>query len=170
LVIRQQRTVVALALAGLVLASQAGAQPPEPAPRGAVQFGVGLLELAHAEVGVFVIPTLTIEGMLAWNGVFGSRFGAGLSYALGPASPGQPPRHALLVGARVMMASDFAFDSHGDDLSSYAITPVGYQFVARNGFLLRAAAGPVFTRERSAQGHRLQVGGPFITVSAGRWF
>ena len=61
------------------------------------------VELAHVEGGVFLTPRLSVDGMLSWNGVFGSRYGLGLTYAFGPLQGGRPPRHALLVGSRVEM-------------------------------------------------------------------
>jgi hypothetical protein len=144
---------------------------PTRRPLGFVQAGMGLVEIVHAEAGVFVTPRLTLEAMAAWNGVFGSRLGGGITLALGHALAGRPPRHGWLLGARVMLAGDLAFDSHGDDLSSYAMLPVGYGFFADNGFYFRAAAGPVLARERSdGGGHEFSIGGPFVTAAVGFWF
>jgi hypothetical protein len=143
--------------------------------RGYLHAGIGLIEVAHLQGGAFLTPRLTVEGMLAWAAVFGNRFGGGLTYAIGPASPGRPPRHALLIGARVMLDSRLAFDSYGDDASSYFVTPIGYGFLANNGFSLRVGVGPVIGRQRRVSPeqttrHEWYISGPFFTASAGFWF
>jgi hypothetical protein len=144
-----------------------------------VQAGSGLTEFAHAEAGVFLVPRLTLEAMVAWQGVYGMRYGGGLMYAFGPAEDGRPPRHALLVGARLMLNSTASFDSHGDDLSSYAVVPVGYGYRHDSGFYLRATIAPILLRERKDQpdgsggvtvAHDWTVGGPMINVAAGLTF
>lgn len=141
-----------------------------------VQAGVGLTELAHLEGGVFLGPHLSLEADVAWSGVFGARYGGGLIYAIGHAQGARPPRHALLVGARLMLNSDATFDSHGDELSSYGVVPVGYGFLADSGFYLRATVGPTIVRERTSRdsgagvpviGHELSVAGPMFNVAAG---
>ncbi len=139
-------------------------------PHGYVHAGIGLLEIAHLQAGGFLTPRLTVDGMMASLGVFGAHFGGGLTYAIGPTSPGRPPRHALLLGARVMLNADASFDSHGDDLTSYIVAPIGYGFLANNGFSFRVAVGPVIDRERKADSHAWTIGGPFLTASAGYWF
>jgi hypothetical protein len=171
-----------LSFATLTLARPPAAHADATAPsaeikraHGYVHAGVGLIEVAHLQGGAFLTSRLTVDGMVAWAGVFGSRFGGGLTYAIGPASPGRPPRHALLIGARVMLDEKMTFDSHGDDASSYFVTPVGYGFLADNGFSLRIGVGPVFGRERQdgpPQNIRRAwyISGPFVTASAGFWF
>jgi hypothetical protein len=135
-----------------------------------VRFGLGFVELAHVSVGVFFTPWLTAEAMLSWEGVHGTHFGAGLFYAIGAAEADRPPRHALVVGVRVMMAGSFRFDSHGDDLSSYVVTPVGYGYMSSSGLCFQGTAGPLFTRQREDDGgHHLGVG-VAVTASIGRWF
>ena len=164
------------------------AQTTAPAASGAttksvhafVQAGTGLTELAHAEAGVFLAARLTLEAMVAWEGVYGGRYGGGLMYAFGRAPDGRPPRHALLVGARLMLNSTASFDTHGDDLSSYGVIPVGYGYRADSGFYLRATVAPVLARERkdvpptgtgaATFDHQWSVGGPMINVAAGLTF
>jgi hypothetical protein len=135
-----------------------------------VEVGVGFLELAHFGIGVFLSNWLTCQAQVSWNGVYGNRFGAGCTYAVGAAEPDRPPRHALLVGARVMMATSFTFDSHGDELSSYVVIPIGYGFATASGFVLQATVGPGLIRSRTDGGHRLGLAGPFATLAVGRWF
>jgi len=139
-----------------------------------VQVGSGLVEFAHAEVGVFLTARLTLEAMAAWDGVFYSRYGGGLMYSFGHAPEGMTPRKALLVGARLMLNSTASFDSGGDELSSYVLVPVGYGYRGDSGFYLRATLAPVITRERSngtSNGgpieHHWAVGGPMLDVSVG---
>jgi hypothetical protein len=139
--------------------------------------GVGLPEIAHAEAGVFLGSHLSLEAMVAWDGVYGGRYGGGLMYAIGHAGLNRPPRHALLVGARLMLNDSATFDSHGDDPSSYGVIPVGYGFLADSGFYLRVTAGLVIARERTTEQpvvgvppevrHELSVGGPIFNVAAG---
>ena len=145
-----------------------------------VQAGTGITELAHAEAGIFLASHLTLEAMVAWEGVYGGHYGGVLMYAFGRATDGRPPRHALLVGARLMLNSTASFDSHGDDLSSYVLVPVGYGYRADSGLYLRATIAPVLARERQdaqpngAGGatfdHRWTVGGPMLNVAAGLTF
>jgi hypothetical protein len=111
-----------------------------------IQVGSGIPEFAHAEVGVFLTSRLTLEAMAAWDGVFYSRYGGGLMYAFGHAQEGRPPRHALLVGARLMLNSTASFDSNGEDASSYVMVPVGYGYLADSGFYFRATLALVITR------------------------
>jgi hypothetical protein len=144
---------------------------------GFAQVGIGLPEVAHAEAGVFLGSHLSLEAMVAWDGVYGGRYGGGLMYAIGHAGPNRPPRHAVLVGARLMLNDSATFDTHGDDASSYGVIPVGYGFLADSGFYLRVTAGLVIARERTTEqpvvgfppevGHELSVGGPIFNVSAG---
>jgi hypothetical protein len=135
-----------------------------------------LLEVLHLELGAFVLPRLSLEAMGAVEGVFGVRFGGGLFTSIGPRIGDRPPRHALTLGARIMLDEHATFDSHGDDLSSYAVFPVGYAFLADDGFYFRATAGPVLVRERTDEpvtsgaytyGHRWILSGPFLTAAAG---
>ena len=166
------RIAVALALVALPAAARGQSTveltAPPAAAHGYAQVGVGLLEIAHADAGVFVTPHLSVDGMVAWDGVLGTRFGGGLTCAVGSAQGRRPPRHALLLGARLMLDGHARFDSHGDDLSSYVAVPIGYGFLERNGFYLRATVAPISTRERGDNGgHRLAVGGPFVDASAG---
>jgi hypothetical protein len=153
---------------------------PAARPIGYLNAGLGLVEVAHLQGGVFLTPRLTVDAMVAWAGVFGSRFGGGLTYAIGPAaSPGRPPRHALLIGARVMLDDKLKFASHGDDLTSYFVAPIGYGFLSDHGFSLRIGVAPVLSRDMlftydsaGAQTvrYRWSIGGPFFTASAGFWF
>jgi hypothetical protein len=164
-----------LALLVLLVAREGRAQTPlelapAPPPRGLVEVGVGFLELAHIGIGVFFSNWLTCQAQVSWNGGHGNRFGAGCTYAVGAAEPDRPPRHALLVGARVMMATSFTFDSHGDDLSSYVVIPVGYGLATASGFNLQGTVGPGLIRSRTDRGHRLGLAGPFAVLSVGRWF
>jgi hypothetical protein len=117
--------------------------------------------------------------MVAWEGVYGTRYGGGLMYAFGPAEDRRTPRHALLVGARLMLNSSATFDSHGDDLSSYAVVPVGYGYRADSGFYVRATIAPIIARQRTNKpdgtgaitvGHEWTVGGPMVNVAAGWTF
>ena len=148
---------------------------PPPAPvhvYGLV--GLGLIELAHAELGAFVGPHVSVEGMVAWDGVYDARYGGGAYYTFGRAQGRRPPRHGLLIGARLMLDSGARFETHGDDLSSYGVIPVGYSFLSDRGFFLRATIGLAFARERthpdpkvSLVEHHWSAGGPLFTVGAG---
>jgi hypothetical protein len=168
-------TNLTLSQAATAFADDAAAPQVIKQPFGYFHAGVGLIEVAHVQGGVFLSPRLTADAILAWAAVFGSRWGGGLTYAIGPATPGRPPRHALLLGARVMFDDRLTFDAHGDDASSYFVAPIGYGFLADNGFSLRIGAGPAVNRERtndvnSQTGHRWLIGGPFFTMSGGFWF
>ena len=141
-----------------------------------VQVGTGLLEFAHAEVGVFLASRLTLEAMVAWDGTFDSRYGGGLMYSFGHAQAGRPPRNALLVGARLMLNSTASFDSHGEDLSSYVLLPVGYGYLGDSGFYFRATLAPVITRSRADSGtvltgtpieRKWTLGGPMLNAAVG---
>jgi hypothetical protein len=149
---------------------------PEPV-RIFAQVGTGLVEVGHAEVGAFLTPHLSIEAMASWAAVFGSHYGGGIMYSVGTAQGGRPPRHALLLGARLMVDPQLTFASHGDDLNSYLMLPVGYGFLADAGFYLRATAGLVVIGQRGAASvppagadsseSRVAVTGPMFTVSIG---
>lgn len=142
-----------------------------------VQVGSGLLEAAHAEIGIFLTSRLTLEAMVAWDGVYDSRYGGGLMYVFGHAQVGRPPRHTLLVGARLMLNSTASFDSHGEDLSSYVLAPVGYGYLSDSGFYFRATLALAIARERTdipangvAFDHHWTVGGPMTNVAVGLAF
>ena len=114
---------------------------------------------------------------MAWDGVFGSRFGGGVFYTFGQARGRRPPRHSLLVGARLMLDSAATFDSQGDDLSSYGVVPIGYGYLGDGGFFLRITAGAAVGRKRMTTygptpgtpiiGHELAIGGPMFNLSVG---
>ncbi|MEP6651920.1 MAG: hypothetical protein ABJA82_01090 [Myxococcales bacterium] len=171
----------ATAAAGAVVTmwmATARAEASEPTPaRLFVQGGTGLVEVAHVETGVFLGPHLTVEAMAAWAAVFGARYGGGVTVAIGHAQGNRAPRHALLIGARLMLNSDATFDSHGDDLSSYIAAPIGYAFLSDGGFYFRAAVDLVVGRERTTHegptpdapiiGHEWGVMGPMVTVAFG---
>lgn len=144
-----------------------------------VQVGTGLLEFAHAEVGILLASRLTLEAMVAWDGVFDSRYGGGLMYSFGHAQAGRPPRNALLVGARLMLNSTASFDSHGEDLSSYVLLPVGYGYLGDSGFYFRATLAPAITRSRAdsstvltgtAVERKWTLGGPMLNAAVGLTF
>ena len=173
-----------LALWTILAAGRRAAAQAAPAPTDAgakpvrvfVAAGVGLTEIAHVEGGIFLGAHLSLEADVAWEGVFGGRYGGGIMYAIGHAQGRRPPRHALLIGARLMLNSTATFDSHGDDLSSYGVVPIGYGFLADSGFYLRATLGPAIIRQRTSGdtaagagviGHELSVGGPLFNVGAG---
>jgi hypothetical protein len=161
--------VFTLAAAGLGAPASTAAQPA-PRALGFVQAGTGLVEIANLAAGLYLTPRLDFEGWAAWNGVFGGRLGGGFTYSFGHRDGQRPPRHALTVGERVMLATGAAFDSHGDDLSSYIAMPVGYAFTSQSGLQLRAALAPILSRERRDDGHRWGLGGPFVTLSLGHTF
>ena len=178
-------TIVGVGAAGFAQgapepSTEVGAARPVPV-RAFVQAGSGVTELAHAEVGVFLGAHLTAEAMVAWEAVFGAHYGGGLTYAVGHAQDRRPPRHALLVGARVMLSGAATFDTHGDDLSSYLVVPVGYGYLANSGFYLRATIGPAIVRERKTVAQTAPIGGtttehawavtgPLLNVAAGLAF
>jgi hypothetical protein len=113
------------------------------------QVGTGLLEVGHVEAGAFLTPRLTIEAMASWAGVFGAHYGGGAMYSFGTLQGVRPPRHAFLVGARVMFDPTFSFVSGGDTLRSYGVVPIGYGFLADSGLYVRATAGLVVMGERT---------------------
>lgn len=185
LAVRTRMLPICAALAiGLGATGTVWAQATTPTESAAVhafaQVGTGIVEIGHVEAGFFVGQHLTLEAMLAHTGVFGARYGGGVMAAIGHAQGRRPPRHALLVGARLMLNSDATFDSGGDDLSSYVVLPVGYGFLGDNGFYFRATAGLAVIRERkfspampgavAVVGHETGLGGPMITLSAGYAF
>lgn len=139
------------------------------------QVGVGVVELVHLELGAFVGSRVSVEGMVAWDGVYGGRYGGGAYYTFGHAQGGRPPRNGLLVGARMMLDSAANFENQGEDLSSYGVIPVGYSFLSDSGFFLRATVGLAVVRERTSRldgevsivEHHWRAGGPLFTVSAG---
>lgn len=155
----------------------ATAAAPPPPVHVFAQAGVGMVELAHLEVGAFLGPHVGVEAMAAWNGVYGPRYGGGAFAIFGHAQGSRPPRHGLLLGARLMLDSGANFDSGGDDLSSYAAIPVGYSFLADNGFFLRASLALAVVRERRSHqdivgqppviDHRWTAGGPLLNASVG---
>lgn len=171
---------VGVAMAGRAAASEEMPQA-SPAPVHVfAQAGVGLLEIGHVEVGVFVGPHVTIEGMAASDGVFGGRYGGGCFALIGHAQ-GRPPKHALLLGLRLMLNADGTFDSHGEDLSSYGVIPVGYSYLGQNGLFVRSTAGLAIIRNRTtdqnvlaggspSMGHEIAVGGLMFTASVGYAF
>lgn len=181
------RFTVAVALAATVIvggppakAEEAAATVTSTQPRPVrlyAQAGVGLLELGHVELGTFLGPHVSVEATAAWVGVFGPRYGAGAFYTFGHAQGARPPRHGLLVGARLMLNSNATFDTHGDDASSYGVIPVGYSFLSDNGFFFRATVGAAIVRERTMSAgpdplmpiidHRWMVTGPLFTASFG---
>lgn len=158
-------------------ASAAAVTTPGPA-HGFVQAGTGFYEILHVEVGGFLGPHLSVEGMVASAAVFGARYGAGLMFLVGRDQEGRPPRHALLLGARLMLNSDASFDTHGDDLSSYCVLPVGYSFLADGGFFLRVTAGMAILRDRittagagpgaaATTHHEVGLAGPMLNIGLG---
>lgn len=183
---RKGRVAVAAAFGALVglgglgtaAAQEATVAASNPRPvRLFVQAGSGLVELAHLEMGTFIGPHVSVEATVAWPGVFGMRYGAGAFYTFGHAQGSRPPRHGLLVGARLMLNQDATFNTHGDDLSSYGVIPVGYSFLSESGFFFRTTVGAAIVREQtrstdattatSVVEHRLRVGGPLFTVAFG---
>jgi hypothetical protein len=165
---------------GAVATANAAGDDAAAAPRPVhvfAQVGVGLVEIAHVEAGAFLGPHLTVEGMVASDAVFGGRYGGGVFGVFGRAQGRRPPRHAVLAGARLMLDGGANFDSHGDDLTSYGVVPVGYGFLADNGFYFRATVGAALIRERKTTDpavlgmaplitHELAVG-PMVTTAAG---
>ena len=157
-------------------ASAVAVAEPQPV-RLFAQAGLGILEIAHIEVGTFVGPHVSLEGTAAWAGVFGSRYGAGAFYTFGQAQGRRPPRHGWLVGARLMLNADATFDSHGEEMSSYGVIPVGYSYLSDSGFFFRTTVGAAIVRERrtldAAPGtvatfdHHLIIGGPMFTAAFG---
>jgi hypothetical protein len=147
----------------------------EPSPvRIYGQVGVGLVEIGHLELGTFLTPHVSVEGMATWAGVYGPRYGGGAYYTFGHAQGRRPPRHGLLIGARLMLNSSATFDSHGDDLSSYGVIPVGYSFLSDRGVFLRGTVGLAIVRQRTTDDaptpstdHHWTAGGPLFTLAAG---
>ncbi len=181
--IRFPRTFLAVAVVGAAFACSVprlaradepilSLAPPDPFIRAFVQPGVGLVELGNVKAGLFLGPHLSLEGMAAWTGVYGVRWGGGLTAFLGHAEGNRPPRSALTVGARLMLDSAMTFDSHGDDLSSYVALPVGYSLVRDNGLFFTATIAPVVLHERTSPtptttGHDWTVSGPIFNVGVG---
>jgi hypothetical protein len=160
-----------------VMAAEAQAGNPTPV-RIFAQVGVGLPEFVHAEVGGFLTPHLTIEAMIATDGVFGVRYGGSVMVGIGRAQGPRAPRHAFLLGARLMLNSEATFDEHGDDLSSYGVAPLGYAFLSDGGLYFRTTVGLLLTRARTTRDgptpasppiieHSLGVAGPMIAISIG---
>lgn len=144
----------------------------QPKAHGFAQAGIGLLEIGHVEAGAFLGPHVTVEAMIASLGVFGMHYGLGATYSVGTAQGGRPPRHAFLVGGRLMVDPAFTVVSHGDHLGSYAVIPVGYGFLADSGFYLRLTGGMAVWRERRSggTGSELTIGGPMLTAAIGLVF
>src|SRR5262245_33636359 len=130
---RTSSIVVVLVALGWARSANAAKKAQEPV-HGFAQVGIGLVEIGHVEAGAFIGRHLTLEAMASQDAVFGGRYGGGVMALIGHAQGPRPPRHSLLVDARLMLNSDATFDNHGDDLSSYGVIPVGYGFLADNGF------------------------------------
>jgi hypothetical protein len=130
------------------------------------QVGTGLVEFAHAEIGAFITPHLTIEAMATWAGVFGTHYGGGIMYSFGQVHGRRPPRLAFLLGARVMVDPELKLRSGGDDLNSYAVIPIGLSRLWDNGFYFRGTVGPVVLTE----GGRFVVSGPMVHLGFGLAF
>jgi len=169
---------VALGGAGVAAAQEMTVAVAEPVPvRIYGQVGLGLVEIGHLELGTFLSPHVSVEGMVTWAGVYGPRYGGGASYTFGHAQGRRPPRHGLLVGARLMLNSSATFDTHGDELSSYGAIPVGYSFLSDGGFFFRGTVGLAIVRERTmgessatllpTTEHHWTAAGPLLTVAAG---
>jgi hypothetical protein len=170
--------LVALGGVGTAAAEDAAVVVSKPHPvRMFALAGVGLPELAHLELGTFLGSRVSVEATVAWAGVYGPRYGAGVFYTFGSAQGPRPPRHGLLVGARLMLDSGATFNSQGDDLSSYGAIPVGYSFLSDRGFFFRATVCAVVVREETRRDgptplmpiveHGWAVGGPLFTASFG---
>jgi hypothetical protein len=99
-------------------------------------------------------------------------YGLGASCLVGSARAAGPPRHALLLGGRVMTGADLSLNSYGDKLASFAMLRIGYSFMSDSHFMLRLEAGPVAVWQRrpsEANGH-LAIGGPLATAAVGYAF
>jgi hypothetical protein len=169
-------SVLGLAVVGAMAAPRLARadEPPasDPLVRAFVQPGVGLVELGNIKAGAFLGSHLSIEAMAAWNGTFGARWGGGFTTFIGSAEGHRPPRHALTLGARLMLDGAMTFDAHGDDLSSYVALPVGYSYVRDDGLFFTATAAPVVLRDRTSPtptttGHEWAAGGPLFNVGVG---
>jgi hypothetical protein len=142
-------------------------------PLGFIQGGLGFVEIAHAEAGLYATPRLTLEAYAAWAGVFGGKYGAGATYAIGPLGPGaRPPRHALLLNLRAMIGSDLELAGEGDRMGAYLTPALGYGFTGDGVFMARVLAGPalVLETDRGDDGQpsrRASVGCCFVLGSIG---
>jgi hypothetical protein len=166
---------LALASAGPVKADSPSLVAERPTPnrvRAFVAGGTGFFEIAHVELGAFVTQHLSLEAQGSYMGVFGGMYGLGASYLIGPVAGARPPRHALLLGGRVMTGPDLSLNSHGDTLASFAMLRVGYSFMNERGFMFRLEAGPVATWDRgpSEANGSLAIGGPLATAAVGYAF
>ncbi|MDB4979742.1 MAG: hypothetical protein JWM82_494 [Myxococcales bacterium] len=181
--IRLPRAALAVVAVGAALACSAprlaradefpSHAPSDPFVRAFVQPGIGLVELGNVKAGVFLGPHLSLEGMAAWTGVYGARWGGGLTAFLGHAEGNRPPRSAFTVGARLMLDRAMTFESYSDDLSSYVALPVGYSLIRDNGLFFTATLAPVIVRERSnlsaatTTTHDWTVSGPLFNLGIG---
>lgn len=108
--------------------------------------GVGLPELAHLEVGYFVLDQLSVE-VRGGTPVFNPMVGVGATYALGAAREGRPPRHAALFAAQAMLnptLGQLTFESAGERLAATLGLYAGYGFISDAGFFLRVLGGGFF--------------------------
>lgn len=179
---QMNRSFVAPTLAAAVIAGGVGralaeeaAAPDEPPVHGYVLAGVGLPELGHLEIGAFGHPHVNLEATVVWAGLFGRRYGGGIYYTAGVSQFRRPPRHGVLLGARLMFDSTRSFDTYRDELSSYGVLAGGYSFLVDH-FYFRVLLGLSIVRELVGDAinrvpHReWTFGNPVLTLAVGPAF
>ncbi len=164
---RPSRHLVAIAFAlACLVPALALAQSPER-PRRSVVFsaGLGLPDLLHAEVGLFVHPRAVLEvssAIVVFNVLTG--IGAEMHFL----GEGAQPRHALTLGAHMLVnpllaPGDWFTAGGGETIGIGADMLVGYRFLSDAGFFFRARGGVLVYRA----GDATEAGPMLLSISAG---
>lgn len=108
--------------------------------------GVGAPEVAHAEVGYYLLDRLAIEAQYKWS-IWNHLTGLGVTgHFWGSSRRHGPPRASAIAGASALVnptLGELTFSSRGDDIGAVAIAYLGFALVSDSGWMFRAAGGPM---------------------------
>lgn len=108
--------------------------------------GVGAPELAHAEVGYYLLDRLAIEAQYKWS-IWNHLTGLGVTgHFWGVTRRDGPPRTSAIAGASALVnptLGEVTFSSRGDEIGAVAIAYLGFALVSDDGWMFRAAGGPM---------------------------
>lgn len=154
----------------LTLASAGNAHAEAKERRVMLGAGIGMGELIHAELGVFVTPRVLVEaraGVL----IFNVMTGLGVTYSFGETEGLAPPRHGWLARGEVMVnptLDEFHIEERGETIGAIAAIYGGYAFVGSGHFYFRALAGVIIGKQQ--QDRYPEPAGPNFTVTLGSVF
>jgi hypothetical protein len=136
----------------------------QTAPIVFVAAGLGLPEVVNAQLGLYLHPRISLEGVYGWV-LFNHMAGLGLTtYLLGSTRGDAPPSHSLTLGGYVRsnIERPLLSDSAGEKLGTLGELGVGYAYHADSGFQVRSELVGLATFTR----HAVE-GGALVRFSAG---